>query len=277
MLGRTQPLVSVVCPTLLPPDEYLNRLENLIADSLKNQKSIENFYSAGHFEIVFVLPRSLNWQLEQKKYLISNVMDEKVGIYNALNLGIQEAAGKFIIVLNSDDWIDLTKVVSVLDRYENKKRIAVYGDTYLCESMSTKFHIAGTISGNTISLARMPGSHQSQLIAKDVYEQLGYFKENLKIGWFTFHLKYANDFEFYCRTIKSGITWRYESDILAYQMMGGATSKHWFRTSIEIYLISLKYSPINLKLIIHLLSSFAGAINFHILRKWKKDREGSSQ
>jgi len=265
----TQPLLSVIRPTLIAPDAYLKRLEDSILESVKNENSREDYYKQNLFEIVFIHPTSLKWNPPKKAYTIRCFEDSGEGIYQALNIGINHAIGKSITIINSDDWIDLTVLTAIAEKYKSYPRFALYGNTYLHENNNKKIYIKGLNSNNTIRWARMPGSHQSQLITKNIYEQMGFFHSKIGIGPFKIPIKYASDFEFYSRTVKAGIVWKYEEDILANQMMGGATSVHWARTVLEIYFITLKYSDFSISLLIFLLRSFIGAFHFHFFSKLK--------
>jgi len=182
-------------------------------------------------------------------------------------LGIEKAKGKSLIVVNVDDWVNLVELAKVGNAFLNQNEFAVYGDSQLWESKYIQHHIPGAGQANTISLARMPGSHQSQLISKSVYDRIGSFHEYISSGPFSMNLKYASDFEFYCRTIQAGVVWTYDQRIMANQMMGGATSKHWFRTSVEIYFLTLKYGGISIQKIGFLARCFLGAFNFHVVRR----------
>jgi hypothetical protein len=269
-----KPLISIICPTLVEPGPYLARMDQLVEDSLDSSIQIEEFYRLNPIEYVFIIPSTLTWNVPTRPYVIQCHQELVPGIYNALNLGVEKSKGKTLIVINIDDWINLVDLVKVANSFQNQNEFAVYGDSQLWESKHRHFFIAGAELSNTISLARMPGSHQSQLISKSVYNRIGSFREHVKSGPFSMNLRYASDFEFYCRTIQAGVIWTYDKRIMANQMMGGATSKHWFRTSGEIYFLTLKYGGISFRQIAFLLKSFLGSFNFHVLRRWRADQKG---
>ena len=264
---QVKPLISVICPTLVDPSPYLARMDELVEQSLNGLVGIDRFYELNPVEYVFIIPASVNWVIPIKPYAIQCHQELIPGIYNALNLGIEKANGKSLVVINFDDWVNLVDLCVVANAHRNQNEFAVYGDSRLWESEHTQHLIPGADLSNTVNLARMPGSHQSQLISKSVYDRIGSFHEYIRIGPFFMKLKYASDFDFYCRTIQAGIVWTYDQRIMANQMMGGATSKHWFRTSMEIYFLTLKYGGISIKQIGFLAKSFLGAFNFHVVRK----------
>ena len=272
MKSLDKPLVSIICPTLVDPGPYLAHMDQLVEQSLEGASEVNQFYSLNLIEYVFIIPPSLTWIVPKKPYLIQCHQELLPGIYNALNLGVEKAKGKSLIVINIDDWINLVELVKVANAFTNQDNVAIYGDSLLWESKDSHHFIVGTAQTNTISLARMPGSHQSQLISKSVYDRIGNFHDHVSIGIFSMNLKYASDFEFYCRTIQTGVKWIYDQRIMANQMIGGATSKHWLRTSIEIYFITLKYSGISIQRIGFLLKCFFGAFHFHVVRRRRVTR-----
>jgi hypothetical protein len=262
-----KPLVSIICPSLVDPEPYLARMDRLVEQSLNGLIGIDQFYVLNPVEYVFIIPASLTWVVPTKPYAIQCYQELVPGIYNALNLGVEKARGKSLVVINIDDWVNLVELAKVANAFLNQSEFAAYGDSKLWESKHTQHLIAGADRPNTIDLARMPGSHQSQLISKSVYDRVGNFHEYVRIGPFSMKLKYASDFEFYCRTIQAGVVWTYDQRIMANQMMGGATSKHWFRTSVEIYFITLKYGGVSIPKIGFLAKCFLGAFNFHVVRR----------
>jgi hypothetical protein len=250
-------------------------MDQLVEQKFDSSIEIKSFYRLNPIEYVFIIPSSLTWNVPTKPYTIQCHQEIVPGIYNALNLGVEKSKGQTLIVINIDDWVNLVDLVEVANSFQSLNEFAVYGDSLLWQNEHQHYLIQGAGLSNTISVARMPGSHQSQLISKSVYDRVGSFHEHINYGPFFMNLKYASDFEFYCRTIQSGVLWNYDNRILANQMLGGATSKHWLRTSSEIYFLSLKYGGISLHQIAFIFKSFLGAFNFHVLRRWKATlREG---
>lgn len=269
-----QPLISIICPTLVDPGLYLARMDQMVEQSFDTSLEVEHFYKLNPIEYIFIVPSSLTWKVPTKPYGIQCHQELVPGIYNALNLAVEKSKGQTLAVINVDDWVNLVDLVKVAISYRNQNEFAVYGDSQLWESKHHKHLIEGAGLSNTISLARMPGSHQSQLISKSIYDRIGSFHLHVNNGPFSMNLRYASDFEFYCRTIQAGVVWIYDKRIMANQMMGGATSKHWFRTSAEIYFLTLKYGGMSVRQTTFLLRSFLGAFNFHVIRRWRAASRG---
>lgn len=268
MANTPSPILSVICPTLESPVAYLDRLEKIIEDSLESASRVYEFYTANLFEIIFVVPPSFTWVEIRRPYSIRVFQDLGIGIYQALNIGIKNALGDKIVIINIDDWGNLYDLVQVCLRNSSNSQELFYGDTLLNSGSGYIYEIRGTTISDTIDLARMPGSHQAQIINKSMYIKLGYFYSKIRVGIFDLKLKYASDFEFYCRTVSTGATWVYDDNILLNQMIGGATTRHWLRTSMEIYLISFKYGSKTPRHLSFLLKCFLGAIYFHHFKRY---------
>ncbi len=209
-----------------------------------------------------------------KNSKIKFIEDESKGIYQALNLGIENSVGSFVIVVNSDDMINIADCVALCKEFEEQNVDVIYGDTFLHDDTSENIiEIKGTQTSDTIRLARMPASHQAQLIRKSEYIKLQGFANTIALGPFKMKLKYASDFDFYSRSILLYSRWAYSPRLVANQKLGGTTSKHWLRTTIEILAISFKYDARRISNLSFLVKSLLGAMRFHVPRQIKRGRD----
>lgn len=267
MTVRSGKLLCLVCPTLESPERFLHQLlqerefESLSAD----EKILWN-----KIEIIVISPRLFDLD-DFSQIAIHQISDKREGIYAALNLGIKFASAKYILVSNIDDYIDLCSVTKMLEELSFDQVSAVYGDTVLLEDTSQdKIFIPGTDHYNTINDARMPASHQAQVILRSEYERLSGFRLQLGNRFLRMNLKYASDFDFYCRSVLTGGVWKLDRQINATQRMGGTTSKFWFRTTLEILTLTFVHSSKKLRIIPSLSQHLLGAIRFHLPRQLKR-------
>ena len=264
-------VLSLVCPTLHDPSEFINELITK-AENVKPSNSLNTINLWKKIELVIVSPEPFNLA-QFKDYRLTQVKDEKNGIYRALNAGIEQASGTYVLVMNIDDFINLAKAIEVIEKHQNRNPDAIYGDTILKDdTQDLQIHITGSVDPMTIRKARMPASHQSQLIARREYLELNCFETHKKFFFFKIELKYASDFDFYCRSIKSNGSWILDSTLIAYQKMGGTTSRYWLRTTLEIIVISLLHRNDKFKSLPSLARNFAGAIRFHAPRQRHRKR-----
>ena len=89
-------LLSVITPTFNSEDNIKRNIE-----SLNKQKKI--------FEQIFIDNLSSDTTLEIikkiSKYSYKIIRDKDYGIYEAMNKGISNSNGEFLLFLNSDDWL----------------------------------------------------------------------------------------------------------------------------------------------------------------------------
>jgi hypothetical protein len=266
-MGSTGKLLSLVCPTLESPERFLNLL---LQRRLFEVLSIEEKTLWEKIEIIIITPKFFD--LESFNQLaIRQIRDKSEGIYAALNLGINSASAKFILIANIDDYIDLYKTTKVLEEMSCDPVSAIYGDTVLLEDTSqNKIFIPGADNCNTIIDARMPASHQAQIILKSEYERLSGFRLQVGKNFFRLNLKYASDFDFYCRSVTTGGVWKLDRQINATQRMGGTTSKFWLRTTLEILFLTFIHSGKRIRTFPALGQHLLGAIRFHLPRQLKR-------
>jgi glycosyltransferase involved in cell wall biosynthesis len=254
-------LLSIITPSLADPSDFIKNLQETL-NYRGHSKDFEN-----KFEILIVSPSSDEWMRKNEFSSVRYIEDTNQGIYHALNLGVRASEGLYILVVNIDDQINISDVLETLAQVD-RHNIVVYGDTFIHDDVSELIiSVPGAKKPNTIDQLRMPGSHQSQLIPRTEFFKLEGFSLKLKIGRLSFKLKYASDFDFYCRSFLSGTSWVYESKLVAHQKLGGTTSRHWLRTTIEILVIHWFHSNSFLPNINLWAKTLAGATRFHFPRQ----------
>lgn len=256
--------VSIVTPTLSDPSEFVSMLlERFFEDQNLNHEKL-----LSQFEIVIVTPKENNFEKNNFRNLqISLAIDKGNGIYAALNTGVEAAKGLYIIVINTDDFIDINKLLEVANQ-DLKGKSIFYGDTLIHDDVSPDIiSVSGSRNPDTISDLRMPGSHQAQLIPRSEFQRLGGFRTQVPFGPLRVSLKYASDLDFYCRSFKSGTEWKYIEGFTAHQWLGGTTSKHWLRTTTEILLCHFIHANDSNSRLRLYSKTYLGASRFHYPRQ----------
>ncbi len=135
------------------------------------------------------------------------------GIYDAMNKGIRLAQGKFIGLLNSDDWYEPNTIETVYNEILKQEDIDVFygyirlikeGVEYMVRRNNYKFIFEGT------GLIQ----HPTCFISKKAYDEVGEYDTSYKI---------CADQDMMLRIIKSGKKYYAIDEILTNFMIGGAT------------------------------------------------------
>lgn len=110
------------------------------------------------------------------------VSEQDFGIYNAMNKGIRVANGKYLLFLNSGDWLYENVV---LDKVADKLTDCdvLYGNMMKVFPDGKK-HLDKGVNGNEITFktfAEGTINHSSSLIKRELFIKYGFYDENLKI------------------------------------------------------------------------------------------------
>lgn len=107
------------------------------------------------------------------------------GIYNAMNKGLRMASGEYIQILNSGDCLAADDVTEkMLDELEKAGCPSIfYGNMIKCFSNGKRM-VDKCFAGQEITMLGMYTgtlNHDPAYIRRDLFEQYGYYDENLKI------------------------------------------------------------------------------------------------
>lgn len=154
------------------------------------------------------------------------VSEPDKGIYNAMNKGILNAKGEYLLFLNSGDWLRNDSVISDFVLNEFSQDI-VYGDVNLVTSDLIKIHKSIPTNDVDIDFFFHGGTfpHQSSFIKRHLFQAYGLYNENRQI---------MSDREFFMQVVFlhrcSFIHWEY---IVAYYDCNGISSQLKSRKNAE--------------------------------------------
>ena len=122
-----------------------------------------------------------------KKFSYS-VSENDNGIYHAMNKGIAKASGKYLLFLNSGDFLIRTTVLKEIFQFEHNEDIlycnvrnSITNDEIIFPAVLTfSYFYYATIN------------HQSTFIKSNLFQKLGFYNENYKI---------VSDWEFFLKAI----------------------------------------------------------------------------
>lgn len=111
--------------------------------------------------------------------------DKDTGLYNAMNKGLKLLSGKYVILLNSDDWLEpdiLFKLENLIKLNNYSSEIICGGINYYLKSGRSKMLTTNLRRFNRlIDSCQNPVRHPGTLVPLDVYKRIGYFDEKYRI------------------------------------------------------------------------------------------------
>lgn len=249
-MNKTSPFISIITVcynsemtierTLLSVlNQQFEDYEYLIVDGHSTDNTID---IVRKYELLF--NGRLKWKSEPDK-----------GIYDAFNKGCKWAQGKYVWIVNSDDYIEAGALSAIYYKYkanhQNHLPILVGKMKYVTEDQEV-ISTTTTISKASIQRAYehdyMGAPHPATVVPKEVYESVGYYDDRFKI---------SGDIDWFNRVYSAGVEYEPIDEILTNFVYGGASTNGRFRdASSDRYLMfTKKYN--NLFVVL-----------FHYLRWW---------
>jgi glycosyltransferase involved in cell wall biosynthesis len=140
------------------------------------------------------------------------VSEADSGIYFAMNKGIDLAKGKYIGLLNSDDWYEYNALEVVAGFTSNNTDI-IYGMLNVYDDDDKLLYV---YANYVDKLPQESLAHPSTFVSQKCYKNLGaYTTEYLS----------SSDYEFFLRAFNEGVNFKFVESILANFRCGGMSSE----------------------------------------------------
>ena len=159
----------------------------------------------------------------RKKGMEFKIISEKdSGIYDAMNKGARLATGKFIAMLNSDDWYEPNAVETVVKAYDEEPFDMFYADIRLIKEDGSS--IIKHSKYDKIATSRH-WNHPTSFISKDIYNKMQYKCEGIH-----------DDFDLLLRIKKAGKKIVIKNVVIANFRVGGVSNDKSFKKCRERFL-----------------------------------------
>ena len=224
-------------------------------DDMNFFKSIKSFddQTSNNFEIIAVEGGQPTCRfkafMNKPKINLRCVSEKDLGIYDAMNKGINLATGKWVIFINSGDTLFKKSTLAKLEEYLTDKSTDIcYTDVQLIGNLKPRRLRAQ--NPNNLKYG-MTACHQGLVFNNDVLKN---FRFDLK--W-----KICSDYEMICRIYKTKPhDWLFYDQVICTYLAGGFSDKNRLSRDIEEYKIAQKHFGTNLTLIrrlsVNLLRSY---------------------
>lgn len=186
-------------------------------NSIKNQ----DYYDIEHIIIDGLSTDGTLDIVKRNGNFISKWVSEKDnGMYDAINKGMQMSTGDIIGILNSDDILADTDVISkIAECFTNKQINSIYGDLYYVDTLDTNKVLrvwkGQTYKRHKFSYGWMP-AHPTFYIRRSLVDKLGGYES---------HYYTAADFEFMTRYLfKNRVSSFYLPKLIVKMRVGGQSN-----------------------------------------------------
>ena len=160
------------------------------------------------------------------------------GIYDAFNKGIERATGKYIWLVNSDDYIESNALSIVYNKIKQEKEPypIISGGLRFIYSNGMPDQVAIMTKERAIVRYRQASigiNHPATLVPKDTYERIGYYDDRYRI---------MADMDWFRRAYESNERFIWIDDILTNMTEGGvSTTLHLRQLCSDRWLYTKKF------------------------------------
>lgn len=157
--------------------------------------------------------------LKYQDYFSYWVSEPDKGIYNAMNKGIKEAKGEYLLFMNSGDVLVDDENILIICKEKLQEDIVAF-DCLLEKDNKVVGRRSHTEKPTLFYVIRHGFKHQSTFIKRSLFEKLGLYNEFYKI---------AGDYEFWIRSFLDSATTAksYTIPIAVFQLNGISQSGGW--------------------------------------------------
>ena len=188
---------------------------------LKTIKSIKS-QTFKDFELIVVDGNSTDGSkdvLSKNANIINHLICENdTGIYNAMNKGINLSTGKYLLFLNSGDWLVDINVFYEASKYLDKEIDIIYGNLITIRENERKImNFPDEIRVSYLYSGYLP--HPSSFIKKSLFSKIGSYSEDYKI---------CSDWEFILKAIIiNNCTYLHIPIVISIFPLNGISSKQY--------------------------------------------------
>jgi glycosyltransferase involved in cell wall biosynthesis len=191
---KTRPQFTIITCTYNRQKYLGSCLESISKQSNTNFEHVivDGFSTDGTYELL------QNYKENNPDLNIRVLQRKPIGIYDAINYGIQNSSGDWINVLHSDDYYPTTETLETVTKLslenpnshwiQGERNFDLYGFRFKGKNPPRKY--SNKFSKFLFSNLRESISHQSAFIHRNLYE---------KYGLYSTQYKYCSDFDFFLK------------------------------------------------------------------------------
>ena len=156
------------------------------------------------------------------------------GISDGFNKGIALSRGKYLTILNADDWLSPRQLAFGLETLERTGADFVFGDLLFHNALGHPLHMVCGDAAYAKRIAHvMPAlNHPTVIVRRDAYERFGLFDLNLRL---------AMDYDLLLRLHRAGCHGVYNPHISGHMTLEGASDVQFRRALVEVRNIAIRH------------------------------------
>lgn len=157
--------------------------------------------------------------IQEYQSQISNmhiVSEKDNGIYDAMNKGIKKASGKIVVILNSDDWLEIDCLERLYQLYEDDNTIITGALNFWTDDINyVKYHNSNKRFVKKQKQYLSPIRHPATFVPLNVYKRVGLFDDRFRI---------IGDTDFIYRCIENGVKFKIINEVFTNMADGGISN-----------------------------------------------------
>lgn len=195
------------------------------------------------------------------------------GISDAFNKGIAAAKGKYIGLLNADDWLSPDQIEEAVRQLETSDASFAFGDLLYHAPDGKALHLIHGDPGYPAKIkSRMPAlNHPTMLVKRQVFDQVGDFDERYRV---------AMDYDWALRAHLTGHHGIYSNRIVGHMTLDGTSDRQFVEGLKEVRQIAVRHGqpltaawPLFSYRVVkgmaqRLLCRYAPSSLYQLLRRW---------
>ncbi len=156
------------------------------------------------------------------------------GISDGFNKGITLSRGKYVTLLNADDWLSPGQLAKGIETLKESGADFVFGDLIYHDAQGRPLHKVRGDAGYAARIAhRMPAlNHPTVIVRRDAYERFGLFDLSLRL---------AMDYELLLRFHRAGCRGVYDPRMVGHMTLEGVSDTQSRRALAEVRDIAIRH------------------------------------
>jgi glycosyltransferase involved in cell wall biosynthesis len=220
-----QPLVSVVTVMLNAADTVERTIRSVHTQSFSDIEHV--LVDGGSTDSTLDIVRKL---VRPQDCLIT---EADQGISDAFNKGIALARGRFINILNADDWMSQDQIERAMRALIDGGHDFVFGDVTFYDGDQPIFRSVGDARYQRVIRRRMPTiGHPSMLAARSCFERIGLFDPAYQR---------AMDYDWLLRLHLAGGCGDYRPEIVGHMTHAGVSNREFRETIDEVRRVAIAH------------------------------------